>query len=153
MSAINTENKVEKLIKEPIEKLGYSLYDIEYEKQGKEFHLIVYIEKEGGIDLIDCEKVTNLINPILDEADPINEQYFLEVSSSGVEKKLRKVEQYKKQIGNKIEVNLFTKINNEKTIEGILEEVTDDSIIVEHNKEKIKINLNQISNAKTVYVW
>ena len=153
MSANNTENKVEKLIKEPIEKLGYSLYDIEYEKQGKEFHLIVYIEKEGGIDLIDCEKVTNLINPILDEADPINEQYFLEVSSSGVEKKLRKVEQYKKQIGNKIEVNLFTKINNEKTIEGILEEVTDDSIIVEHNKEKIKINLNQISNAKTVYVW
>ena len=60
--AINsTETKVENLLKKPIEDLGYTLYDIEYVKQGKEFHLIVYIEKEGGVDLIDCEKVSDVI--------------------------------------------------------------------------------------------
>lgn len=153
MAINSTEKKVEELLKKSIEELGYSLYDVEYEKQGKDFHLIVYIEKDGGIDLKDCEKVTDLINPILDKADPIKEQYFLEVSSSGVEKNLRKIEQYKKQIGNKIEVNLFTKINNEKTIQGILKDVDEDTLVIEHNNENIKINLNQISNAKTVYEW
>ena len=116
MAINSTETKVENLLKKPIEDLGYTLYDIEYVKQGKEFHLIVYIEKEGGVDLIDCEKVSDVINPILDTADPIKEQYFLEVSSSGIEKALRKVEHYKKQIGNKIEVKLFSKINNENCL-------------------------------------
>ena len=153
MATNNIESKVEELLREPIENLGYSLYDVEYEKQGKEFHLIIYIEKESGVDLLDCEKVTELINPILDKADPIKEQYFLEVSSSGVEKKLRKPKHFKSQIGNKIEVNLFTKLNNEKSFIGILKEANDDEIVIEHNNEKIKINLNQISNAKSVFEW
>jgi len=152
--AINsTETKVENLLKKPIEDLGYTLYDIEYVKQGKEFHLIVYIEKEGGVDLIDCEKVSDAINPILDSADPIKEQYFLEVSSSGVEKSLRKIEHYKQQIGNKIEVKLFSKINNENCLQGILKDVDDESINLELNGEEIKINLKQISSAKSVYEW
>ncbi len=153
MAINSTETKVENLLKKPIEDLGYTLYDIEYVKQGKEFHLIVYIEKEGGVDLIDCEKVSDAINPILDSADPIKEQYFLEVSSSGVEKSLRKVEHYKKQIGNKIEVKLFSKINNENCLQGILKDVDDESINLELNGEEIKINLKQISSAKSVYEW
>ena len=153
MAINSTETKVENLLKKPIEDLGYTLYDIEYVKQGKEFHLIVYIEKEGGVDLIDCEKVSDVINPILDSADPIKEQYFLEVSSSGVEKALRKVEHYKKQIGNKIEVKLFSKINNENCLQGILKDVDDESINLELNGEEIKINLKQISSAKSVYEW
>ena len=153
MAINSTETKVENLLKKPIEDLGYKLYDIEYVKQGKEFHLIVYIEKEGGVDLIDCEKVSDVINPILDTADPIKEQYFLEVSSSGIEKALRKVEHYKKQIGNKIEVKLFSKINNENCLQGILKDVDDESINLELNGEEIKINLKQISSAKSVYEW
>lgn len=153
MAINSTETKVENLLKKPIEDLGYTLYDIEYVKQGKEFHLIVYIEKEGGVDLIDCEKVSDVINPILDTADPIKEQYFLEVSSSGIEKALRKVEHYKKQIGNKIEVKLFSKINNENCLQGILKDVDDESINLELNGEEIKINLKQISSAKSVYEW
>ena len=153
MAINSTETKVENLLKKPIEDLGYTLYDIEYVKQGKEFHLIVYIEKEGGVDLIDCEKVSDVINPILDTADPIKEQYFLEVSSSGIEKALRKVEHYKKQIGNKIEVKLFSKINNENCLQGILKDVDDESINLELNGEEIKIYLKQISSAKSVYEW
>ena len=153
MAINNTESKIEKLLKEPIESLGYSLYDVEYAKQGKEFHLIVYIEKEGGIDLNDCEKVTEVINPILDSEDPIKDQYFLEVSSSGVEKPLRKLEHYKKQIGNKIEVNLFTKIDGKNVLQGVLKDADEDSITMILNDEELKINLKQISNAKSVYEW
>lgn len=153
MAINNTESKVEQLLKEPIENLGYRLYDVEYEKQGKEFHLIIYIEKESGVDLLDCEKVTDLINPILDQADPIKEQYFLEVSSSGVEKKLRKPKHFEAQIGNKIEVNLFTKLNNEKCFVGVLKEANEEEIVIEHNNENVKINLNQISSAKSIFEW
>ena len=71
------EDKVEELIKEKIENIGYNLYDVEYAKEGPNYYLRIYIDKENGIDLNDCEKVSNEINGILDEADYIKEQYFL----------------------------------------------------------------------------
>ena len=79
----NIEERVKKLIKGKIEDLGYELYDVEYVKEGKNYFLRVYIDKKDGIDLNDCEKVNDGINELLDEADYIKEQYFLEVSSPG----------------------------------------------------------------------
>ena len=76
------EERVEKLLQPTIEEIGYELYDIEYAKEGKNYFLRVFIDKPEGIDLQDCEKVNNAINDILDEADYIKEQYFLEVSST-----------------------------------------------------------------------
>lgn len=86
----NIEEKVEKLIKEKVEKIGYNLYDVIYVKEGKEYFLRIFIDKPEGIDLNDCEKVNNEITDLLDEANYIKEQYFLEVSSPGVERILRK---------------------------------------------------------------
>ena len=86
----NIEEKVEKLVKEPIEKIGYKLYDVEYSKEGKDYFLRIFIDKDNGIDLNDCEKVNDAISDILDEANYIKEQYFLEVSSPGIERILRK---------------------------------------------------------------
>ena len=77
----NIEEKVECLISKKIKDLGYSLYDVQYTKEGKDFFLRVFIDKKDGIDLNDCEKVSNEINPLLDDADYIKEMYFLEVSS------------------------------------------------------------------------
>lgn len=76
------EERVETLIKPIIEKIGYDLYDVEYVKEGKNYFLRIFIDKPEGIDLQDCEKVNDAINDILDEADYIKEQYFLEVSST-----------------------------------------------------------------------
>ena len=76
----NIEEKVEKLIKDKIENIGYSLYDVEYAKEGPNYYLRIFIDSKNGIDLNDCEKVSNEINEILDEADYIKEQYYLEVS-------------------------------------------------------------------------
>lgn len=86
----NIENKVEELITKPIEKLGYELYDVEYVKEGKDYFLRIYIDSNTGISLDDCEKVNNEITDLLDTADYIKEQYFLEVSSTRSGKSTKK---------------------------------------------------------------
>ena len=78
----NIEEKVENLLRPTIEKIGYELYDIEYVKEGKNYFLRIFIDKPEGIDIQDCEKVNGVINDLLDQADYIKEQYFLEVSST-----------------------------------------------------------------------
>ena len=110
----NIEERVEKLIEPIIEKIGYELYDVEYAKEGKNYFLRIFIDSEKGIDLNDCEKVNDAITDILDEGNYIKGQYFLEVSSPGIEKVLRKEKHLEKNIGTEISVKLFKKDENEK---------------------------------------
>jgi len=149
----NIETKTKSLVSKIIQDLGYDLYDVEYLKEGKEYHLCIYIDKDGEISINDCEKVNDAINQVLDDADIIKEQYFLEISSTGLEKKLRTKEHFIKQIGNKIEVKLFSKIDNENVYNGILKEYNDDYLILQLEDKEIKIEKNMISSAKTVYEW
>ena len=145
------EEKVEQLVKEPIETLGYSLYDVEYAKEGPNYYLRIYIDSPKGIDLNDCEKVSNQINEILDKEDYIKEQYFLEVSSPGIERILRKDEHLEQNIGKEVEVKLFKKdANGSKNYKGILEEFDTETITI---KENIKIERKNIAQIKTVYNW
>ena len=81
----NIEEKVENLIKKKIEDIGYELYDVLYLKEGKNYTLRIVIDNQNGISIEDCEKVNNEITDILDEADYIKDQYFLEVSSPGID--------------------------------------------------------------------
>ena len=147
------EEKVEQLVKYPIEKLGYSLYDVEYVKEGPEYYLRIYIDKESGIDLNDCEKVSNEINEILDKADYIKEQYFLEVSSPGIERKLRKDKHLEQNISKNVEIKLFKKDNNgKKEYTGKLKAFNQEEIIIEADKE-ITIERKNIAQIKTIYEW
>lgn len=147
----NIESKVESIVKNPIEKLGYELYDVLYIKEGKNYTLRIVIDKENGIDLQDCENVNNAINDLLDEEDLIKEQYFLEVSSPGLERILRKDWQLKKYIGEKVEIKMFKKdANNNKEYIGILEEVLEDKLIIQTD-EKVEIERKNISQVKTIY--
>ena len=154
----NIEEKLENLIKKPIENLGYNLYDVQYVKEGPNYFLRVFIEKpNGSIDLNDCEKVNDGINDILDTADYIKEQYFLEVSSTGLEKILRKDEHLKQNIEKEIQVNLFKpiEINGKKTKEiiGILKNFNVEQIEITQDKENIKLDRKNISHIKTDYDW
>ena len=147
------EEKVEQLVKYPIEKLGYSLYDVEYVKEGPEYYLRIYIDKESGIDLNDCEKVSNEINEILDKADYIKEQYYLEVSSPGIERKLRKDKHLEQNISKNVEIKLFKKDNNgKKEYTGKLKTFNQEEIIIETDKE-ITIERKNIAQIKTIYEW
>lgn len=149
------EEKVESLIKEKVLELGYELYDVQYAKEGKDYFLRIFIDKEDGIDLNDCEKVSNEINPLLDEKDFIKEMYFLEVSSPGIERVLRKDEHLKDAIGKEIEVKLFKPIEKQKEFVGILEDYNEEKIILvlEENEEKIEIERKNISLMKLKFNW
>lgn len=145
------EEKVENLVKDPIENIGYNLYDVEYSKEGKDYFLRIFIDKENGIDLNDCEKVNNVISDILDEANYIKEQYFLEVSSPGIERVIRKDKHLEQSIGEEINIKLFKKDeNNLKEYKGILKQFDSDYIELEDN---IKIERKNISQIKKVYNW
>jgi len=144
------EERVEELIREKIENIGYSLYDVEYAKEGPNYYLRIFIDNEKGIDLEDCEKVSNEINEKLDEADYIKEQYFLEVSSPGIERILRKGRHLEQNIGQQVEVKLFKKDENgNKNYIGELKEFDEQSITI----DEIKIERKNIALLKTVYDW
>ncbi len=152
------EDRVESLIKPKIENLGYKLYDVQFVKEGQNYFLRIFIEKENGnIDLNDCEKVNNEIDTLLDSANYIKEQYFLEVSSTGIEKILRKDEHLKENIGTKVQLNLFKPIEEfkekKKEIIGILKDFNDNNIVLELENGEIIIDRKNISQIKTIFDW
>ena len=145
------EEQVEKLVKDKIENLGYDLYDVEYVKEGPNYYLRIYIDNEKGIDLNDCEKVSNEINDLLDILDCIKEQYFLEISSPGIERILRKDKHLKQNIGKQVEIKLFKK--DEKGNKNYIGELIDfdsEKITIDSNNEIERKNISQI---KTIYEW
>ena len=146
------EKKIFEELEPIINGLNISLYDVIYEKEGKDFYLRIFIEKEGGVDISDCENVNNAINDILDEKDFIKGHYYLEVSSAGLEKTLRLDKHFENNIGNKIQISLYKPINNSKNVIGILKDYDDEKVIVEFD-EIIEINKNDISLIKTVFDW
>ena len=149
----NIEEKVEKLLIDKVNVLGYELYDVQYAKEGKDYFLKVFIDKPNGIDLNDCEKVSNEINPLLDEVDYIKEQYFLEVSSPGIERILRKDKHLKDNIGKLVELRLFKPIDKQKSIEGTLENFDNDFIAIKINEDIIKVERKNISVIKAINEW
>lgn len=146
------EKKIFEELEPIINGLNISLYDVIYEKEGKDFYLRIFIEKDGGVDISDCENVNNAINDILDEKDFIKGHYYLEVSSAGLEKTLRLDKHFENNIGNKIQISLYKPINNSKNVIGILKDYDDEKVIVESD-EIVEINKNDISLIKTVFDW
>lgn len=146
----NIEERVEQLIKDKIENIGYSLYDVEYAKEGPNYYLRIFIDNENGIDLNDCEKVSNEINEKLDEADYIKEQYFLEVSSPGIERILRKDRHLEQNIGKQVEAKLFKKDENgSKNYIGELKRFDAETVTI----DETNIQRKNIAQLKTVYNW
>ena len=147
------EDKVENLIKTKVQELGYNLYDVEYVKEGKDYFLRVYIHKDNGITLDDCEIVSNGITEILDNADYIKEQYFLEVSSPGVERILKKDKHLKSNIGANVQVKLFKPLDGKKQYEGILKDFDSDNIKIETSSQILEIERQNIGQIKTIFDW
>jgi len=150
----NIEEKVEKLLQPIIEKEGYELYDVEYAKEGKNYFLRIFIDNEKGIDLNDCEKVNDAITDILDQENYIKEQYFLEVSSSGIERILRKDKHLEQNIGKEINVKLFKKDEDgQKEYYVILKEFDEQYVVIQYEEQETKIERKNVAQIKTVYNW
>ncbi len=148
------EDKIEKLVTEPINNLGYEVYDVIYAKEGKDNYLKIFIDKDTGISLDDCEKVNNEITDLLDEANYINDSYFLEISSPGIERHIRKDKHLEKSLGEEIDIKLFTPIDKQKEIIGILKQFDKDTLTIEkEEKKELIIQRNNISLIKRAFKW
>ncbi len=123
-----------------VENLGYELYDLEYKKRNKNSILTVYIDRDEGIKLEDCVAVTKQLNPYIDELDPLEGEYFLEVSSPGAEKELRNLEGIKKAIGKFVHIE-----TDEQKIEGELAEFDENEITLKVRNKIVKINYNDVN--------
>lgn len=151
----NIEEKIENRLSPIINDLGYKLYDVQYAKEGKDYFLRIFIEKENGIiDLDDCEKVNNAITDILDKDDYIKEQYFLEVSSTGVEKLIRKEKHLVENIGELITIKLFKQVDGYKEYVGKLIEFNDEILKIELDDNSIiDLERKNISQIKKYFDW
>lgn len=137
---------------EPIvTELGYRIWDITYGKIGADYHLEITIDSDNGIEISDCEKVHRAIDPILDEIDPIEGFYYLEVSSPGVERDLRTDEHISLSIGEKVEAKLFAPKDGIKSVTGTLASFEDGIVKITAEGVDYSFARSDISKIKTVY--
>jgi ribosome maturation factor RimP len=147
------ETKIKEVLEPVINDLGFKVYDIIYEKEAQDYYLRVFIEKDEVISSDDCALVSQTIDPILDEKDFIKGSYLLEVSSPGLERRIRDDAQLERAINSKIEVHTYKKVNEDKVLVGNLISFSESNIILDINNENIEIDRNNISTMKTVYEW
>ena len=128
-----------------VEAQGCSLWDVEYVREGAERILRVYIDKEGGVDIADCEAISRAMDPILDEQDPIAESYTFEVSSAGLERPLKRPSDFARFMGSAVTVKLYRPRNGLKEIPGILRGYEDGKVTVEAGKETITFEKSEVA--------
>lgn len=128
-----------------VEEAGCSLWDVEYVREGAERFLRVYIDKDGGVDVADCERIHRMIDPILDEKDPIAESYHFEVCSAGIERPLKKPSDFEAFMGSPVLVKLYRPRNGLKEIPGMLRGYEDGKITVEAGKETVTFEKSEVA--------
>ena len=142
---------VREAIEPTVSELGYRIWDITYSKIGADYHLEITIDKDEGIDIQDCERVHRAIDPILDEVDPIEGFYYLEVSSPGAERELRTDEHIMASIGEKVEVKLFAPKDGIKSAVGILTSFEGGIVKIVAEDAEYDLERSEISKIKTIY--
>ena len=126
------EQKAEALLLPIIEANNFELVDVEYVKEGSNWYLRAYIDKEGGISVDDCEVVSRAFSDKLDEEDFIDDAYIMEVSSPGLGRPLKKEKDYKRSMGKELEIRTYRAINREKEFYGILKSYDETSVTIEN---------------------
>ena len=128
-----------------VESFGCSLWDVEYVREGADRYLRVFIDKEGGIDIDDCEKIHRALDPVLDEKDPIAESYYFEVCSAGLERALKRPGDFERFMGSPVLIKLYRPRNGLKEIPGILRGYEDGRITVEAGKETVTFEKSEVA--------
>ena len=133
------------------QEMGYRIWDVTYAKVGADYHLEITIDSDNGIDINDCERFHRAIDPVLDEIDPIEGFYYLDVSSPGLERELRTEEHITLSMGSKVEAKLFAAKDGTKSVIGILEGYEDGAVTVATANGSIRLEKNEISKLMTVF--
>ena len=125
------EQETEKLLEPMMEEYGFELVDVEYVKEGSNWYLRAYIDKEGGITVDDCELVSRRMSVLLDEKDYVEGSYIFEVSSPGLGRPLKKEKDYARSLGKDIEIRTYRAIDKEKEFYGVLKSYDDNTVTIE----------------------
>lgn len=139
-------DRVEKMVTAITDEKGYEMVDVEYVKEAGQFYLRVVVDKEGGISLNECEEVSRELSPKLDENDFIEENYYLEVSSPGIDRALKRDKEFVKYKGRDVEIKLYKAIDGVKQFEGELVGLDEENnIVVIINNEEMKFNRKDVA--------
>ena len=146
MQMANAAERVYSIIKETVEAQGVTLWDVRFLKEGASWYLRVFIDREGGVSIDDCTNVSHAIDPIIDEEDPIDLPYYLEVCSPGLERELTRPFHYERVLGEKIKIKLYKALDGKKEFIGILKK-TGESLVLDVDGTELTFNIKEISKA------
>lgn len=153
MARTKIQEVVYDIAKPIVDEYGFELVDVEYVKEGSNWFLRVYIDKDGGINIDDCQAVSEKLSTTLDEIDPIDHAYFLEVSSPGLDRPLKTQRDFEKYRGSLVEVKLFKSIDGKKVFEGTLEGLVGTYIVIMHEGEEIRFPKENVALVKRVITF
>ena len=142
---------VREAIESTVVELGYRIWDVTYSKVGADYHLEITIDSDDGIGIEDCERVHRAIDPILDEVDPIETFYYLDVSSPGLERELRTEEHIALSIGSAVEAKLFAAKDGAKSVSGNLAGFEDGAVIITNDAGEVRLERSEISKLTTIF--
>ena len=143
----NVAEKVYSLIENTVESCGVTLWDVRFVKEGASWYLRVFIDKPDGISIDDCTNVSHAIDPVIDEADPIDKSYFLEVCSPGLERELTRPNHFKCVSGQKVKIKLYKALDGKKEFCGVLKSVGDVITLAFDDETEQSFDLKDISKA------
>ena len=141
-------DKVTALAKPIVQEEGCSLWDVEYVREAGSWYLRVFIDKEGGVSIDDCERISRRLDPILDEEDPIPDSYVFEVGSAGAERELKRPSDFEQFMGSQVEVRLYQPVKGSKTFVGTLAGYDNGKVTVTVGKETMTFEKAQTAQVK-----
>lgn len=148
------EKRTEELLLPIIEEKQFELVDVEYLKEGSNWYLRAYIDKEGGITVDDCELVSRTLSDILDKEDFISDAYVLEVSSPGLGRPLKKEKDFQRSLGKEVEIHLYKPLNKQKEYRGILHAYDKDNVVIEFEDEtQLSMKRSEIALIRLAFDW
>lgn len=145
-------SRVAGLVKDAVEECGCTLWDVEFVKEGSDHNLVIYIDKPDGISLDDCEMVNDAVEPIIDEADPIEGSYYLEISSPGLERELKTPAHIKAFVGERVIAKLYAPKDGKKSFDGVISAFDDEKgvLTLESDGTVTDFDLKDVASLKTV---
>lgn len=141
-------DKVSAIAKPIVEEEGCSLWDVEYVREAGNWYLRIYIDKVGGVDIDDCERISRRLDPVLDEADPIPDSYVFEVGSAGIERELKRPGDFDAFLGSDVEVRLYQPVNGQKSFVGTLVGYDNGTTTIEIGGKTLSFNKTQTAQVR-----
>ena len=139
---------VSKMAESPAAELGLQLWDVEYVREAGQWVLRIYVDKDGGVSIDDCEALSKALDPLLDETDPIPDSYVFEVSSAGAERELKRPGDFDRFMGSPVEVRLYSAANGSKTHVGVLSGYSDGDVAIRTSGSERIFKKDQVAKVR-----